>query len=84
MEDKWHRLTANNVKRHVTTGKLFLGVAGDRTYSGRVDEVTDRYIALRNGADIQYVYHDQRMIRFQAFTPPEGFDFKMGDRELPL
>lgn len=80
----WTRLTAANVKRHITKGKLLLAVSNSKVYAGRVNEVTDRYVELQNGDDKQYLYHDQRLIRFQAFEPPSGFDLTMGEGELPL
>lgn len=79
---KWQRVSRAAIQRSVTKGKLFLGAAGDKVFAGRVDEITDRYIVLQNGDSRQVVYYDQRLIRFQTFEPPEGFDLSMGNAEL--
>lgn len=78
----WSRVSQAAIKKQVTKGKLFLGVSGDKCFAGRVDEITERYIVLQNGDNRQIVYYDQRLIRFQVFEPPEGFDFSMGNAEL--
>lgn len=78
----WTRVSAAAVKKQVTKGKLFLGVSGDKVFAGRVDEITDRYLVLKNGDARRVLYYDQRLIRFQTFEPPEGFDFKMGDAQF--
>lgn len=83
-ELQWHGLTLGNVKKYVGKGKLFLGASDSKVYAGRVNEVNDRYVELQNGADRQFVYHSQRLIRFAVFDPPEGFDLKMGNPELDL
>ena len=84
MSGGWTRVSRSAIQKKVTQGKLFLGVSGDKCYAGRVDEVTDRYITIQNGESRQTIYHDQRLIRFQVFDPPEGFDFTMGNPELAL
>lgn len=78
----WTKVSRAAVTRQVKKGTLFLGVSGDKVFAGRVDEITDRYILLKNGDSRRTVYYDQRLIRFQTFEPPEGFDFSMGDPQL--
>ena len=75
----WQRVSRAAVQKACTKGKLFLGVSGDKVFAGRVDEVTDRYVILKNGDSRRTLYYDQRLIRFQTFEPPEGFDLSMGD-----
>jgi hypothetical protein len=82
VQPKWTRVSRAAVQRSVTKGKLFLGVSGDKVFAGRVDEITDRYLVLQNGDNRQTVYYDQRLIRFQTFEPPEGFDLSMGNSEF--
>ena len=78
----WTRVSRTAVQKQCTKGKLFLGVSGDKVFAGRVDEVTDRYVSLKNGDSRRTIYYDQRLIRFQTFEPPSGFDFSMGDAEF--
>ena len=78
----WTRVSRAAIQKQVTKGKLFLGVSGDKCFAGRVDEITDRYLVLQNGDSRRTLYYDQRLIRFQVFEPPAGFDFSMGDSQF--
>lgn len=83
---EWLPFTASQVKKNNRAGLMVVSRFNARSHVGIMTEVTDRFVVLVNGADMETLYfeHLPSSTRFQIIDAAGAPTFGVGDHRLPL